>query len=94
MAGEPVNVMGPAWTYPEVLFRPQLLGDDRVPKFSSCTVPFVYYIAHEDSIWHALTAILPQVMGFLLEGQANRDVTYVVRSPTRSSLTEMKSNRG
>lgn len=79
--GQNVNIMGDFWMYPEVRFRPPLAGDEENPEFSTCTLPFVYYKSHEDNFWHTMISILPQVVGLLLEGKANRDITYVVSSP-------------
>lgn len=93
MGEEALSVMGPGWPYPQVRFRPELRGDDKNPEFSTCTLPVVYYKAHEDNFWHALIGILPQVVGFLLEGQANRDITYVVRIPNNASGRELVSYR-
>lgn len=76
-----MNIMGDFWEYTRPVFRPPLAGDEEHPTFSSCTLPFVYYKSHEDNFWHTLMGILPQVVGFLKEGQANRDITYVVSNP-------------
>lgn len=79
MKGEPSELLGGLRQYAEPLFRPPLLGDEREPSFSNCTVPIVLYKAHDTNFCHVTISTLPQMYSFYKEGAVNQDVTYVVR---------------
>lgn len=91
--GQNMNIMGDFWRYPEVRFRPALAGDEKNPDFSTCTIPYVYYKSHEDNIWHTMISIVPQVIGYLLEGKVNRDITYVVSALRDGPNLQMEYGR-
>lgn len=82
MNGEPVQHLGGLRPYSEPLFRPPLLGDERDPTFSSCTVPLVLYKSHDTNFGHVTISTLPQIYSFYKEGAVNQDVTYLVRPRT------------
>jgi hypothetical protein len=79
-SGESKNIMGGKRSFPEVLFRPPLLGDEKEPRFSNCTLPFIFYKAHDDNFRHTTISTLPQMYSFFSAGAINRDVTFVVCS--------------
>eukprot|EP00884_Botryococcus_braunii_P000262 jgi/Botrbrau1/10236/Bobra.0362s0025.1 len=78
LTNENKNIMGGLKKYPEVIFRPPLLGDEKEPHFSTCTLPIVFYKSHEDNFCHVIASLLPQLYSFHNEGGVNQDVTYVM----------------
>eukprot|EP00884_Botryococcus_braunii_P022601 jgi/Botrbrau1/9024/Bobra.0376s0002.1 len=67
-------------TYPPLIFRLPMSGDQTPSRFSRCTLPLLLFKSFESNYHEVLMAVLGQVFHWYHEAAVDSRVTYVVNS--------------